>query len=263
MGKQDTELYKELVAFCNANKGAIESKFERDVSYTEFNENCFVEMYENIRAEPNPVAPKVLKERVSGLTECYKFEIPKYLKRRNEYIKGFDIQLGQWYEKAFKMFLNSKGIDARKRGFPFPDYIVGPDDKPIAYYELKFIESPFVLAHTTVKNTFPYKGRRYDYECSLTLDTGDKLATQRAKIENDILPKDIPTFYVWWFDPPHLKGIFYMLAQEVFEFYDVVGTTHERDTREGDKKAKQETGKIYPPLLKMKSISDLLKQFKV
>ena len=46
-----------------------------------------------------------------------------------------------------------------------------------------------------------------------------------------------------------------MNAEEVFDYWDNVGTLHERKSREGDKIAKQIKGKIYPPLLKMESIS--------
>ena len=260
---QDIEAYKELVEYCNTHKSLIETKFERNLEFKEFHENCFLEMYVKIKDEENPVAPKILKERVPGLTECYKFVVPKYLNKRNEFIKGLDIQLGQWYEKAFQLFLAEKGITVYKKGFPFPDFLVGSEENPIAYYELKFIASPFISANTSIKNTYPYTSTRYDYECSLTLDTGRKMEEQRMKIENDILSKHIPVYYVWWFDAPHLKGIFYMSAQEVFNYYDNVGTIHERESRAGDETSKQVKGKIYPPLLKMKSLQSLLNDFSI
>ncbi len=256
--KDDILIYKELVEFCNQNKEIIETKFDRKVEFSEFNERCFEEMYLKIKSEQNPVAPKILKEKVKGLTECYRFVIPKYLNKRNQFIKGFDIQLGQWYEKAFKLFLESKGIFVNKKGFPFPDFIVGEEINPKAYYELKYIEAPFISANNLVKNTYPYQSTRYDYECSLTLDTGKKLKNQREKIENDLYPKNIPTYYIWWFDAPHLKGIFYMDACDVFEYWDNVGDLHEREEREGDSISEQVRGKIYPPLLKMESLSSLL-----
>ncbi len=257
----DIILYKELVEFCNNNKAQIETKFDRTVIFNEFNEKCFQEMYLNIRNEPNPIAPKILKERVKGLTECYRFVIPGFLKKRNQFIKGLDIQLGQWYEKAFQLFLANKGITVTKKGYPFPDFVVGLEDSPKAYYELKYIEAPFISANHLVKNTYPYNSSRYDYECSLTLDTGKKLLRQREKIEIDLKDSKISCYYVWWFDSPHLKGIFYMDAKDVFEYWDNVGTLHEREERDGDEIAEQVKGKIYPPLLKMESISSLLKLF--
>ncbi len=255
---EDIKLYKELVLFCNENANIIEPKFSRMLEFTSFNERCFEEMYFNIKDEDNPIPPKILKEKVDGLTECYKNLMPKFLNKRNQFIKGLDIQLGQWYEKAFKMFLESKGILLKKKGFPYPDFVVENEDGPVAYFELKYIEAPFVNANNVIKNTYPYTSKRFDYECSLTLDTGEKLKNQRRKIENEIIPLDIPAFYIWWFDAPHLKGVFYMNAIDVFNYWDNVGEVFERDKREGDYIDNQTKGKIYPPLLKMKSLSSLL-----
>jgi len=260
MQNKDINLYNELVVFCNENMEKIESNFNRKVRFTKFNEECFIEMYVKTRTEIAPLAPKILKQRIIGLTECYKKMGFKYLRKRNKMIKGLDIQLGQWYEKAFKLFLATKGIEAQKKGFPYPDFVVNPDE-PGAYYEFKYIEAPFISANNLVKNTYPYDSTRYDYECSLTLDTGKKLQSQRTKYETDIQPLGIPFYYVWWFDAPHLKGIFYMNADDVFEYWDEVGTLHEREAREGDKIASQIKGKIYPPLLKMDSLSSLLHKF--
>lgn len=257
---QDIQLYKELVSFCNENLDLIDNNFKRTVLFTDFHEACFKEMYLNIQQEKNPVAPKILKERVEGLTECYKTDVSKYLFKRNSFKKGLDIQLGQWYEKAFQLFLESKGITVNKKGFPFPDFEVVVKDKVVAYYELKYIEAPFVSANTQVKNTYPYTDKRYDYECSLTLDTGKKLIEQRVKIEKDL--SLVPTYYVWWFDAPHLKGIFFMDSKEVFDYWDKVGDLYERNTRKGDLESIQVTTKIYPPLLKMKSIENLINVFK-
>ncbi len=261
MNYPDIDLYKDLVGFCNQNKDEIESKFDRDIKFNEFNEKCFIEMYLNIKDEMSPIAPKILKEKIPGLTECYKKMGFKYMSKRNKMIKGLDIQLGQWYEKAFAMFLKSKNIEAIKKGFPYPDFVVNPNN-PKAYYELKYIEAPFLSAHNLVKNTYPYDSKRYDYECSLTLDTGSKLQKQREKYELELKQSGVAFYYVWWYDAPHLKGVFYMNALDVFDYWDKVGTLHEREKREGDKIAKQTKGKIYPPLLKMKSLSSLLDDLK-
>ena len=49
-----------------------------------------------------------------------------------------------------------------------------------------------------------------------------------------------------------------MNSEDVFDYWDNVGTLHNREEREGDKIAKQIKGKIYPPLLKMFSISSFI-----
>lgn len=257
MSNSDIELYQELVEFCNTNMNKIESKFERELIFNDFNKLCFQEMYLNIREEPNPIEPKILKERIPGLADCYKKMGFKYMTKRNKMIKGLDVQLGQWYEKAFKLFLETKGISVAKKGFPYPDFVVNPEETK-AYYELKYIEAPFISANNLVKNTYPYSSKRYDYECSLTLDTGRKLLDQREKYQQDIKTKNIPFFYVWWFDAPHLKGIFFMNADDVYSYWDKVGTLHIREAREGDDLNSQIREKIYPPLLKMDSLKKLL-----
>ena len=254
----DLTLYKELISFCNDNSDDIESKFERKLKFNSFNEECFQKMYLDQKNQ-TPKAPKVLKEEIPNLAKCYKGMGFKYMRKRNKMVKGLDIQLGQWYEKALRMFLISKGINVEKKGFPYPDFVVNSEN-PKAYYELKYIEAPFLTANHKIKNTFPYDTTRYDYECSLTLDTGKKLHKQREKYENDIMPEDIPFYYLWWFDAPHLKGLFFMPAKEVFDYWDKVGTLHDREIREGDLMDHQEKGKIYPPLLKMESISSFLSQ---
>lgn len=261
MYNPNIELYQQLVEFCNSNKSKIESKFERELHFNDFHKLCFQEMYEEIRKEPNPIEPKILKERIPGLTECYKKIGFKYMSKRNKMVKGLDIQLGQWYEKAFQLFLESHNIVVVKKGFPYPDFVVNPE-QPKVYYELKYIEAPFISANNLIKNTYPYTSKRYDYECSLTLDTGRKLLEQREKYEQDIKPLGIPFYYVWWFDAPHLKGIFYMNADEVYDYWDKVGTLHIREMREGDKIDSQVKEKIYPPLLKMNSLSDFLSLIK-
>lgn len=209
-------------------------------------------MYFKNRNSDIPPKPMVFKEKIPELKEVYKKAAIFYANKRNEMIKGFDIQYGHWFEKAFRDFLLSKGIQTVKKGFPYPDIAIIKNDEPVAYFELKYIRAPFIYANKYVGEN------RWDYECSLTLDVGEKLAKQREKIEADILPKKIPVFYVWWYDAPHIKGIFFMSAEDIFSYWDKEGTSHNRKEREGDLETKQEKGKIYPPLLKMKSLSELI-----
>ena len=49
-----------------------------------------------------------------------------------------------------------------------------------------------------------------------------------------------------------------MDAKEIFSYWDKEGTSHSRKEREGDLETKQEKGKIYPPLLKMRGLSEFL-----
>jgi len=260
---EDIKLYKELIDFCNSQQGQIETKFKRNLEFSSFNEQCYIEMFLKQRNTSSPLQVKQLKEIIPELAEAYKQNAPYFWGKRNESIKGLDIQKGQWYEKALQMFFENKGIKVAKRGFPFPDFKVSVDDKIVGYYELKYIKSPFLSAHTLIKDTFPYSSTRYDYEASLTLDTGEKLKNQREKIENDLLSSNISVFYVWWYDCFHIKGIFAMSANEVFDYYDHLSDDLlQRKERAGDLDTFQEKGKIYPPLLNMITFSELLNTFR-
>ena len=257
------ELDKELIDFCEKHQDDIETKFQRHHSFEPINESCYEIMYCAQRNTSSPRPPKDLKAEIPGLTELYKEKSAFYMNPRNKFKKGLDIQLGQWYEKAFQQYLATKGITVVKKGFPFPDYEVSINGKVVAYYELKFIESPFITANTKITDTYPYDTKRYDYEASLTLDTGDKMAGQRKKIEKELLPSGCKVHYIWWFDCFHIKGVFAMSAEDVFDYYDhLSGDVHVRKQREGDIEAHQELGKIYPPLLNMIPLSEILDLYK-
>ena len=259
---QDINLFKELIAFCNENQDLIETKFKRNLEFSEFHEQCYETMFVEQRHTSSPLAPKILKEKVPGLTEAYKKNGQHFIIKRNESIKGLDIQKGQWYEKALQMFFESKGIIVNKKGFPYPDFEVTINGKVGGYYELKYIKSPFLTANTKIKETYPYESSRYDYEASLTLDTGQKMARQRERSE-ELVSQGIPVYYVWWFDCFHIKGIFAMSASDVFDYHDhLEGDLLIRKSREGDKETFQEKGKIYPPLLEMNTFTELIETFK-
>ena len=259
---EDIKLYKELVNFCNSRQEEIEVKFKRNLKFYEFNEQCYNEIFFKQRHTTAPLQVKHLKKIIPALTDAYKNNASHFWNKRNESVKGLDIQKGQWYEKALQLFLATKGLTVNKKGFPFPDFEVLKNDKIVGYYELKYIKSPFLSANNLIKDTYPYSSTRYDYETSLTLDTGEKLKNQREKIENDLLPNNIPVFYVWWYDCFHIKGIFAMSATEVFDYYDhLSGDLLQRKERAGDLETFQEKGKIYPPLLNMITFSELLNTF--
>ena len=256
------ELYKQLINFCNANQDAIETKFKRELSFSVLNQQCYLEMYAKCRRIENPLPVKHFKDVIPGLTEAYRTNGYIFMRERNEYIKGLDIQKGQWYEKALQLFLGEQGFVVEKRGFPFPDFEVSYGNKVVGYYELKYIKAPFLTANTKIKNTYPYTSTRYDYEASLTLDTGAKLSKQRVKVE-ELLKNGNRVHYVWWYDCFHIKGLFAMKAEDVYNYHDAInGDLLVRKEREGDKETHQEKGKIYPPLLEMIPFAEYIELLK-
>lgn len=91
---RDIELYKELIAFCNANQESIETKFKRNMKFTSFNEECYTHMFYNQRGTTSPMPVKSLKEIIPDLTAAYKKHGGYFMVKRNESIKGLDIQKG-------------------------------------------------------------------------------------------------------------------------------------------------------------------------
>jgi hypothetical protein len=259
----DINLYKDLVKFCNDHGTEIETRFQRLLVFNDFHAECYEKMFYKNRHPVAPPAVKELKKVIPQLSDAYIKASSYYLNQRTRYKKGYDIQLGQWYEKALKLFLATKGLKIKKKGFPYPDLQI-TDDRGVvlAYFELKFIEAPFLMADKKIKKTYPYSTKRYDYEASLTLDTGEKMLKQREKME-ELEKKGYPVHFLWWFDCFHVKGIFAMASHEVYGFYDCVGNQHERKLRDGDLEDHQEIGKIYPPLLEMTTFAEYLDQFGV
>lgn len=259
MLENDIKLYSELVSFCNNHAKDIETNFSRKLDFNDFHIECYEKMFYNNRFASEPPTVKSLKDQINGLSSAYKEAAKYYLNPRNKYKKGLDIQLGQWYEKALQLFLKEKELIIKKNGFPFPDLEISDNNGNIlAYFELKYIEAPFLYANNKIINTYPYNSVRYDYEASLTLDTGDKLMKQREKME-ELEKKGVPIHFVWWFDCFHIKGIFAMSSHDVFNYYDKVGNIHTRNVREGDLDTLQETTKIYPPLLEMITFEEYLR----
>lgn len=258
MMEQDIFLYQDLVAFCNTHTDDIETKFRRSLEFNEFHIECYKKMFYANRYSKIPPAVKELKEQIPELKSAYSEYSKYYLSPRNKYRKGLDIQLGQWYEKALTMYLATRGLVVKKKAYPFPDLeVCSQRGEVLAYFELKYIEAPFLSANKLIKNTFPYESTRYDYEASLTLDTGSKMLAQRECMDR-LEQQGIPVHFVWWFDSFHIKGIFAMSSHDVYEFYDNVGDLHKRKQREGDMESHQETGKVYPPLLEMITFSEYL-----
>ena len=101
------------------------------------------------------------------------------------------------------------------------------------------------------------------YQCyshSLTLDisNGKKLDDQRLLVKELGLEN---TVYVYWYDLPCVKGIFWMLASDTYKEVDSQ-TVYDRRLADGDffpggmKRAA--TKKIYLPLTKMNDLESLV-----
>lgn len=252
------QLYKELLI--QSKKVRDEylknvSKFENQLRFNEINEECYLEMYSKIKADDN--IPRVidLEKKISGLKELNKKANNFFLKKRNESVKGLDVQLGNKFDEVLINFLNSKNIiagRADKRNKRLPDIHILDKTRNIkAYIEHKYHHAPFMLSYKLIG--------RESYEGSITLDT-KKLERQITECESEIPNR--PVYIVHWVDFHHLKGIFFNTLEQIKD-YMRNGSEFERKNRSGDFKLTKKVGytqKFYPPLHEMGDFAELLKK---
>jgi hypothetical protein len=236
---------------------------KRQFTFDEFNEKCYVEMYEGLRKSGVVIPRQQFFEKIHGLkdecAECWKF----YMNPRNESVKFMDIKLGKQFEKALIDFFCSIGIlcaqvESKEN---YPDVMVfDVNGNTVAYCEVKYLTAPFL----TIYKKLP--GREC-YEGSTTLDVGKKIKAQR-KIVNEKI--SVPVFYVYWLDYPCIKGVFYMSAERVYAYIDEVGTQWKRRERRGNfveaeerKILIAELRKVYLPLLEMGNFEELVEELRL
>jgi hypothetical protein len=183
-----------------------------------------------------------------------------HLSQLKQIDKDKDVQLGKTLEHAFRIFIE-KELKAKQ----LPASCISADDvdlhmpdmkvlntetgKAVLYFELKAIFRPFITIANRVNAT---------YECysnSLTLDlsNGKKLDLQRNLVENQIGADKV--IYVYWYDLPCVKGIFWLPSSEVYQMMDEQVPYDRRHTtgdfgKSGIKRGA--TQKIYLPLMQMR-----------
>jgi len=225
----------------------------------EMNSSCISLMYDSQRHQNSFLPRQDFWPSIQGLkvscTSCWKF----YLNPRNNSIKYLDIRLGKNFEQVFMGFLKSRGLETTRGDVErknYPDILVlGRNDQPACYLELKYLTAPFV-------KIFQFVAGRECYEGSTTIDTGAKILSQRKIVENEIT---VPVFYVYWLDYPCIKGVFHMESSKVYEYIDSVqGTEWVRKERTGDsvtttqgKLKIAQLNKAYLPLLYMGNFKEL------
>lgn len=248
------EFYKEFCDFVN-NESSLrpDNAHQSLFKPTGMNEKYIKNLYEETYYEdklPN-------RPNDSNCKRCISFN----LKEGVTYNKKNDIKFGNVIEDVFKEFLESKfnalsntelhiicaRADTEKKNMPDFKIIRKSDGKTLFYFEFKAIFRPYIFVKENVST---------DYNCyshSLTLDysNGKKLETQKKLVEDLGLEN---VFYVYWYDLPCVKGIFWMNSNDVYSYIDE-GMMYERKSQSGDYNNNLEkysaTKKIYLPLNKM------------
>lgn len=196
-----------------------------------------------------PVMERPLDENCNY---CSKF----HLENLKEINKDPDISIGNDFEKNFQNFfqeiLSSECPGATiKRAdsndLHCPDFLIELSGKPVIWIEFKVIFRPYLKISEKVNPNYQC------YSHSLTLDIGKKLDNQRALVASEDIGID-NCIYVYWYDLPCIKGIFWMDAKRIYEHQDNQNF-YERKIVPGDKNAqggvRAAVKKIYLPLHEM------------
>lgn len=260
------EHYKELIA--SLKIFSRDGFFENQLEFTQINEFFYNEVYLKKRRIPgneeNVESLSSLQYKFLQIQEtcskCAKFWFSA--KQNRIYDKQNDILTANFFETGLIGYLNNLGFsvvrgDDEKLGHHkgYPDLLVyGMEKKPVCYIEVKYNASPFLTVSTRVPG-------RECYEGSLTLNP-EKLERQFKMVGNEI---NIPIFYVYWADFPCIKGVYFTNIQNIWDFYQRIGSDKQHDRRTGfgdfkfGKKIGQ-TGIIYPPILEMGNFEELIKK---
>lgn len=247
------KLYKELLGMCSEDISSYLDnvlKYDTILTLNDFNIRCYNTMYKNCKEIcPRQSFFKDIPELEEECKKCWKF----FLNPRNKSIKGLDIRMGQKFEEALGVFLESKGFIFEKgdnKNKKYPDNaILSEKRKLLALYEVKYHQAPFV-------KTFQYRKGRECYEGSLTLDY-EKIQKQIELINKEV---KIPVFYIHWVDFPCIKGLFCQTSDET-SIIMKKGIEFDRKEREGDYSKGRKVGytvKFYPSILEMMEFSEFL-----
>jgi hypothetical protein len=251
-------LYKELI---NSSKDIREdflknvNKFPNQLLFNNLNAECLEKMYFNILPEDSIPTMQELEKQIEGLRDINKEAYKFFMKKRNDSIKGLDVQLGNKFDDALIAFLKSKKVNASRadiRNKRLPDIQILDKSKNIkAYIEHKYHHAPFLLSWKLIG--------RESYEGSITMDLR-KVERQIIECESELPNR--PVYFVHWVDFHHLKGVFFNTLGQIKDYLEL-GQEFERKEKKGDYKLSKKVGyteKFYPPLHEMGDFSELLEQ---
>lgn len=181
-----------------------------------------------------------------------------FLAKRPNIVHEEDIVRGIGIEISFMNYLNyifkirkiqltCKKADTENKNMPDLKIENNYNEEILCYIEMKSIFKPFIKINNLVGS---------DYYCnshSLTLDSDEKLEKQFKQIElNKIQDK---TIYVYWYDIPCLKGIFWSTYECVLNCKNSQGE-YIRQTVKGDYRDGRKSGHIQKIYLNIKDMND-------
>jgi len=138
--------------------------------------------------------------------------------------KDADVKFGSALEEVFIDFCNKKlssegrtlklELAARENeNFHMPDIkVTNKSGESIMFLEFKCIFRPFIKINQKVNREF----QCYSNSMTLDISNGKKLENQKKLVEQIGLEK---VMYVYWYDLPCIKGIFWIPASDVYKIW--------------------------------------------
>lgn len=181
-----------------------------------------------------------------------------FLKNRPGIMHADDVDRGIDIETSFMDYLNfifkikcksllCKKADDEYKNMPDLKIVDISRNEVLCYIEMKSIFKPFIKINERVNPDF------YCNSHSLTLDSDEKLEKQFNLIESKGI-QDI-TIYVYWYDIPCLKGIFWSTFTHVLNCKNNQDN-YIRKTVEGDYSGNRRSGHIQKIYLNIKEMND-------
>ncbi len=172
--------------------------------------------------------------------------------------KNSDIGVGKKLEDSFQAFFQellneeipgAKIERADSENLHNPDFSVTLNGIQLMWIEFKVIFRPFLKIADMVEPSYEC----YSHSLTLDISNGKKLDKQRELVSSkEIGEKNC--LYVYWYDLPCVKGIFWMPSSRVYQHQDRQ-QHYKRKVVDGDKnehgQIKAAVNKIYLPLHEM------------
>lgn len=257
---KSTDIYQELTIIANQNNLSVPAAHNSLFKSSDITRDYINQLY--INQLGNEIAVKRPADETCRY--CEDFHL-KHLKKIDKYA---DISLGKKLEDCFQEFIVKKlkpyGVDieclradSEKKNMPDFKIVRKGDQKILMYFEFKAIFRPFL----TIEHKINKQYECYSNSLTLDLSNGKKLLTQRQFVEKDLGVDDV--FYVYWYDLPCVKGIYWLSSKTVYEIMDIQAP-YDRNYTPGDYNNSGEkigsTNKLYLPLLKMADLGTFIRR---
>ncbi|MEB9909172.1 hypothetical protein P4K91_28265 [Bacillus anthracis] len=267
----ETKLYKRLIEFAQEVTTNVPAAHPDSFIITDKTIKNYQNLYTNQRGNVNQ-----LKSKPGGVlcSKCDSF----YMSVGKKIDKNGDLGLGSELEKCFQKYVqttlndilafNESSVRVRceradKTNLHMPDFklVREGDEVDLAYFEFKCIFRPFIKIANRVNVNYRC------YSNSLTLDIGSKREKQKLKEQRELVEGDLKAYkvdYVYWYDIPCIKGVFYMSADRVYHHMDTQQVYVRKEAKGDFNKKGNKVGsdeKIYLPLTEMSNIKNLIDKY--